>query len=56
MYNKKVYDTFIIVLKRYIDIVAKFVKGIVSAMFYKRRDIEVKFSTADIEVKFEGTR
>jgi len=56
MYNKQVYNTFIIVVKRYLDITVRFVKGLVNAMFYKKHDIDVKFSKADIEVKFEGTR
>jgi len=55
-YNKQVYNIFIIVVKRYIDIAVKFVKGLINIMFYKRYNIDVKFSKADIEVKFEGTR
>jgi len=55
-YNKQVYNTFLIVVKRYIDVAVKFVKGLIDTMFYKRHDIDAKFSKADIEVKFEGTR
>lgn len=43
MYNKQVYNTFLIVVKRYIDITVRFVKGLISAMFHKKYDIEVKF-------------
>ena len=55
-YNKQVYNTFLIVVKRYVDIAVRFVKGLVNAMFNKKQNIDVKFSKADIEVKFEGTR
>jgi len=56
MYNKQVYNIFLIVVKRYIAIAVRFVKGLIDTMFYKKHDIDVKFSKADIEVKFEGTR
>ena len=42
-YNKQVYNIFLIVVKRYIDITVRFVKGLVNAMFHKKYDIEVKF-------------
>jgi len=47
MYNKQVYNTFLIVVKRYIDITVRFVKGLVDMMFHK---------TINITAKFEGKK
>jgi len=49
------YNSFISVAKRYIDVTVRFIKGIINAMFYKTQNINVRFSKADISVKFEGT-
>lgn len=49
------YNSFISIAKRYIDITVKFIKGLIDAMFRKTQNIDVKFSKGDITVKFEGT-
>ena len=41
------YNSLISVVKRYLDITVKFVKGLINAMFSKKVDITVKFKGTD---------
>jgi len=51
------YNSFISIAKRYLDITVKFVKGLVNAMFYKKIGVDVMFAKkVEITTKFEGTR
>ena len=43
MYNKQVYNTFLAVVKRYLDITVKFINGLVNVMFSKKIDITARF-------------